>query len=253
MRSMTRGSCVVLILIVSLQASAPVVAQATKGQIEGVVTDGNGDPLPGVTVTARGATLQGERAVISGSEGKFKLAGLSTGIYRLVFGLTGYQRIELEQVQVRLGKIVHVEATLEKGEFTETVVVTAEHSLVETKTADVSMNLTAEEMDRLPTLERTFVGLARYVPSITSTEFNSFSPIGGEAPAPSIRGEGQYGDNYLVDGLSVRDPSVKTVGTPLNYDAIEEIQIITDGFSPEYSGALGGTINAITKSGSMTA
>jgi outer membrane receptor for ferrienterochelin and colicin len=249
MRSTFHRWCIVLGLIVWLQAPAPVVAQATKGQIQGAVTGENGDPLAGVTVTARGAALQGERAVISGNKGKFMLAGLPTGIYRLEFGLTGYQRVELEQVRVLLGKIVNVEAKLGEGELTEIVVVTARHPLLQTKTADVSLNLTAEEIDTLPAPERSFVDLARYTPSITGTEFNSSNPLAG-GPVPSIRGEGQYGDNYLVDGLSVRDPSVKTLGTPLNYDAIEETQIITDGFSPEYSGALGGTLNAITKSGS---
>ena len=45
MRSIAHGSCIVLIFLVGLPASAPAVAQATKGHIEGVVTGEDGDPL----------------------------------------------------------------------------------------------------------------------------------------------------------------------------------------------------------------
>jgi hypothetical protein len=226
------------------------MGSSTRGQITGTVVDQNGETIPGVTVIATSSKMQGERAVQTNSVGEFNLAGLPAGVYMVRFTMQGHQTIEMTDVTVRLGSIVPISTTMQKGTFTETVSVTAAFQLLETKTANVSTNLTSDQIDQLPTRARTFVDMARYVPSVTGMDFNTSDPTGGGAPTPSFRGEGQYGDNYLVDGLSVRDPSIKTAGTPLNQDAIEEIQMVTDGFSPEYSGSLGGSINAITKSGS---
>jgi hypothetical protein len=66
---------------------------------------------------------------------------------------------------------------------------------------------------------------------------------------PSVRGEGQYGNNYLVDGISTRDPATKTFGTNVNFDAIEAIQVYTDGAPAEFGQATGMTVNVVTKDG----
>jgi hypothetical protein len=236
--------------VIALTATGAWAQIATTGQLSGVVEDQEGTPLPGVTVKATSPALQGERATVTGRDGKFDLRGLPTGLYNVRFRMEGFQLLSLENLRIKLGQIVPIKAILQEGEMRETVTVTASFPLIAPKTADTSMNLAGEKLDSIPTAARTFTDLTKFVPSITSTEFNSTDPTSSAAPAPSIRGEGQYGDNYLVDGLSVRDPSVKTSGTPLNFDAIEEVQIITDGFSPEFGQSLGGSVNVITKSGS---
>ena len=244
-------SALFLGIIVLVLASVPGWAQiATTGQLSGQVEDEKGEPLPGVTVTATSDALQGARAVVTSADGKFTLPLLPVGAYKLAFKMDGYQGLSLEDVRVQLGAILPVKVKMKEGQLVENVTVTSNFPLIQPKTADLSTNFSGAKLDSIPTAARTFTDLARFVPSITSTEFNSTDPTGQAPPAPSIRGEGQYGDNYLIDGLSVRDPSVKTAGTPLPFNAIEEVQIVTDGFSPEYGQSLGGIINVITKTGS---
>ena len=69
---------VALVIAVSL----PVIAQTTKGQIEGVVNDEKGEALPGVTVVARGPGLRGAGATRSGKGGRYALRGVPTSLGR---------------------------------------------------------------------------------------------------------------------------------------------------------------------------
>jgi Outer membrane receptor for ferrienterochelin and colicins len=66
---------------------------------------------------------------------------------------------------------------------------------------------------------------------------------------PSFRGAGAEGNNWVIDGLAVSGVRMKDSGVNLNYDSLEEIQIISDPFSPEFGSSYGGIINMVTKSG----
>src|SRR4030042_1252713 len=66
---------------------------------------------------------------------------------------------------------------------------------------------------------------------------------------PSFTGEGDAGNNWLIDGLSMKGVQDNDPGVRINYDAWEEIQIISDGFDPDLGQSQGGFINVITKSG----
>ncbi len=230
-------------------AGGAAMAQLTTGQISGDVRDEGGQPLSGVTVLATSPSLQGERTVTTDAGGKFNLPVLPSGKYDLKFRLAGHQTIQLSTI-VRLGTITPVAATLKKGELVETLTVAASAPMIETKTADATVNMSFAKLDTIPTSSRSFRDLTKYVPSITSVDINTTT--GAAGGFPSIRGEGQYGDNYLIDGLTVRDPAVYTTGTPLPFQSMEEVQIITDGFSPEYGQSMGGIVNVVTKSGSNT-
>src|SRR5262249_60275934 len=56
-------------------------------------------------------------------------------------------------------------------------------------------------------------------------------------------------NSYLIDGLSVNDPAYGVLGTPLTSEFVDEVNVITGGYMPEYGRATGGTISATTKSG----
>ena len=65
-----------------------------------------------------------------------------------------------------------------------------------------------------------------------------------------VRDEGGEGNNWIVDGLSISGVRLRNSGMHLNFDSIDEIQVISDPFSPEFGSAYGGIINMVTKSGS---
>ena len=66
----------------------------------------------------------------------------------------------------------------------------------------------------------------------------------------SFAGSSSPENTYLVDGLNVGNPGYGTIGTPLSTEFVKEVSVITGGYMPEYGRTTGGTISAITKSGS---
>jgi outer membrane receptor for ferrienterochelin and colicin len=222
---------------------------AETGAIQGKVLLKDGKPLPNVMVSLEGPKLQGVRNSTTNEYGIFRFPLVPVGKFTLTFEMMGMATMKQENVRVTLGSTTPVEAFMDIARFEQTIVVTSAAPLIERDSGDLSTRLTAETLETLPSATRDFRDVAKFVPGVTGVRVDTVDGDTSDG-MPSIRGEGQYGNNYLVDGLSVRDPAVKSTGSPLNFDAIEEIQVITDGFSPEYGRALGGTINVITKSGS---
>lgn len=237
-------------LAMSFLVAFPATAQTTTGEVVGVVRVRGGGPLQGVELRATSPALQGARSAITGADGRYFLPVLPPGVYALDVSGKGYTAIRLEGVEVLLGGTTVADAMLFPGEMTETVTVTAEPPLVEAKSADDALVLPRKLVDGMPLARRNYSELAKLVPSVTATDTNMTT---GRGPgSPNFRGEGQYGNNVLVDGLTSRNPFDYTPGTPIPLGAIQEVQLVTDGFSPEYGQVLGGLMNIVTRSGSNT-
>ncbi|MFQ6038864.1 MAG: carboxypeptidase regulatory-like domain-containing protein, partial [Candidatus Aminicenantales bacterium] len=222
--------CVVFFLLLAL---IPPLRAIETGEIKGKVVDEKGAPLPGVAITARSPNLQGARTAFSSPEGDFYFPLLPVGRYTLSFRLEGFTPLIKENVIVRLGRVTDVHAVMRLSEIKEEIVVTATPPLIE----------------KIPVQNRNIVDIVKYAPGVTGVRVNTRRGTATQGQ-PSFRGEGEEGNTWIVDGLAVSGVRLKNSGVPLNFDAIEEIQIISDPFSPEYGSAYGGIINMVTRSGS---
>lgn len=233
---------VAVLFVVAVLASTVLVAQTT-GRIEGRVTDKDGAPLPGATVTATSPSAQGARVASSESDGRFRLLSIPVGTYLVKAELEGFNVVEAANVVVGLDKTVTLELSMSPV-FGEAVTVTAEAPTIDLKSTTGGSTFGQKLISDLPTT-RTFQGLAFQVPGVIAAG----NPDGG-AQEPSIGGASAAENRYVVDGLDTTDPAFGTIGSTLAFEFIEEVQVKTGGYEAEYGGALGGTLNVITKSGS---
>jgi hypothetical protein len=217
------------------------------GEIRGKITDEQGEVLPGVAITAKSPSLQGIRSAITDTEGNFRLPLLPVGIYSLTYELDGFERLTTTQNEVRLGFTVSVSVILKMAAVSEEVTVTAENPLIDKVNADNSYRLTGEDLSRVPSQARTIAEVVSYTPGVTGVRANMVT--GSDTGLPSFRGDGDAGNNWLVDGLSMKGAGFNDPGVRINYDAWEEVQIISDGFAPDLRQAMGGFVNIVTKSG----
>ncbi|MBN1225159.1 MAG: TonB-dependent receptor, partial [Candidatus Aminicenantes bacterium] len=237
-------------LICALLCGA-LLAQET-GEIIGRVTDEEGVPLPGVAVTASSPSLQGQRTAVSNDVGSFRFPILPGGTYELVFQLQGFAQLTQEAVIVSLGKGTSVNVQMKIATLEEQLTVIAETPLIDKTKSDTSFNMKAEELENAPIQGRTIQEIMSFTPGVTGVRHNTnwgTASSASEYGAGSFRGEGGTGNNYLVDGLSKRGLDDNDPGVRVNYDAWDEVQIISDGFSPQLGQAYGGIINIVTKSG----
>jgi len=231
--------------------SGAIMAQET-GEIVGKVTDEDGVVLPGVAITATSPSLQGQRTAVSGSDGSFRFPLLPGGTYALIFELQGFAQLRQEEVIVSLGRGTSVTALMTIATLQEQLTVIAETPLIDKTKSDTSFNMKAEELANAPIQGRTIQEILSFTPGVTGVRHNTnygTSASASEYAAGSFRGEGGTGNNYLVDGLSKRGLDDNDPGVRVNYDSWDEVQIISDGFSPQLGQAYGGIINIVTKSG----
>ncbi|MBN2207203.1 MAG: carboxypeptidase regulatory-like domain-containing protein [Candidatus Aminicenantes bacterium] len=243
----SRVSSYLLSLVLAAAALGPAWAVET-GEIQGRVVDESGAALSGVEVRAVGPGLQGERSALSAGDGSFRLPLLPVGRYTLTFKRAGFNPLVQENVVVRLGQVTSLKAVLGLSALEKEVVVTAQAPLIDKTTADTSFTLTAADLQKLPAQNRTVVDAVKFAPGVTGVRVNTRRGLAVEGQ-PSFRGEGEEGNNWIVDGLSISGVRLRNSGIRLNFDAVDEMQVLSDSFSPEFGSAYGGIINMVTKSG----
>ncbi len=233
-------------LLLFALALAALQLQATEtGEVRGRVVDEQETALPGVEVRITGPGLQGSRTVLTGRNGDFQAPLLPVGPYKLRLRLEGFAPVVQENVVVRLGQVTNVTVVMRLAAEAKEVVVVAQAPLIDKTASDTSFHLTADDLQKLPAQNRTVVDAVKYAPGVVGVRVNTRRGVATEGQ-PSFRGEGEEGNNWVVDGLSISGVRMRNSGVRLNTDAIEEIQVISDAFSPEFGSAYGGLINMVT-------
>lgn len=138
-----------VLLGVALVAS-PAAAQTTQGRLAGLVTDAQGAILPGVTVTVTSPSLIGTQTAVTQADGKYLFPALPTGTYRLVFDLSGFQKLTRENIQVFLGQTISVDVQLPLASLSESVTVTGASPIVDVTTTKVGTDLKGEALVAVP-------------------------------------------------------------------------------------------------------
>ncbi|MBX2803691.1 MAG: TonB-dependent receptor [Myxococcales bacterium] len=221
------------------------VAEAREtGAIQGVVEDEDGLPVPNATVLLSGINLQGERTATTRDDGSYRFDGVNPGTYELSVTLNDALLARAE-VRVALQTTTSARITANMGGVSEEISVVFKPVVDTTQTA-FSTSLGADAIQNLP-VGRSYQSVAQTIPGVTGRINTSAGGAGNGNP--SVRGEGQYGNNYTLDGVSTRDPATKTFGVSLNFDAIEEIQVYTDGAPAEFGQFTGMQVNVVTKDG----
>lgn len=238
----------VLMLVIAVNGSLQAMATET-GEISGRLLDDRGEGLAGVVITAAGPNLQGKRVTVSSHNGIFRLPLLPVGTYTLVCEMEGFTTVNQKDVIVRLGRTTDLTVVMKPSAISEEITVTAPTPLIDKSSTDTSYYVSREELERTPVQNRTIVDVVKFTPGVSGVRMNTRRGTATEGQ-PSFRGEGEEGNSWIVDGLAISGVRLKNSGMSLNLDSIEEIQVISDPFSPEYGSAYGGVINMVTKSGS---
>jgi outer membrane receptor protein involved in Fe transport len=237
-------------LAVLLVAAGVAFAQETTGTIDGRVVDGQGLPIPGVTVTVTGP--QGAKSVTSDADGHFNMPFLTPGSYTVRIELQGFRPVEQTGVRVSLGQTTTIPVTLQVGGLTETVEVSGGTPVVDTTTTTSGAVISSERLEQIP-VGRTVSSTLYLAPGVSS------SGSVGEAN-PSISGGTGLDNQYVIDGANVTNQGYGALGsysiifgslgnaTP--YDFIQDVQVKTGGYEAEFGQATGGVVNVVTKSGS---
>jgi len=231
------------ILVVCLSSPAAGAAQVASGAITGVVTDQQGAPVPGATVTVTNAATGRQRVLVSNQDGVFAAATMAPGKYRVDVTLTGFKPVVQSGVRIATGETLRLDVQLIARDVHEQVTVTASPAPLRTDTASLGATIGNEGVVGLPLNGRTFITLAQLAPGVAL-------PPGSQLPR--INGGRPRTNEYLFDGISALQPEPGQVAYFPVIDAIEEFRVETNSPPAEFGRFNGGVINLTTRSGSNT-
>lgn len=229
---------ILLALCCALLFALPATAQEQRGALQGVVKDSSGGVIPGALVEARAATGASVTATTDAT-GSFRFPSLQPGVYTVDATLTGFKSGKIEAVHVALGEVRTVDFTLPVATMAETVLVSAVSPVVDLTQSQRATNIHAERIELLPH-GRDFTTMVTQAPGA-----NQEAKLGGL----SIDGASAGENRYIVDGMETTNLQSGLSGKGVIADFIEEVQVRSSGYTAEYGGAMGGVINAVTKSG----
>lgn len=238
-----RGFAVILAILTL--ACLPVLAQSISGELVGTIYDQTGATAPGASVVATNVGTGVTYSAESTSAGQYRISNLPVGTYKLRVTAKGFTPSELTNIVVDLNKTATANVTLQIGQTSTTVEVTALAATIDTTTAQVETSFSTKQLEDLPTAS-TGSGVINL--SLLSAGVSSSGAV-GVGTGPSIGGQRPRNNNFTIEGVDNNNKSVTgpLVGVP--NDAVAEFSLLANQFSPEYGHSSGGQFNQVVKSG----
>ena len=237
---MKRILSLLLLLFISLALSA----QITSSTIIGKVTDEKNNPLPGATVTATDVPTGTSYHAVTDVKGSFRLLNLRPGgPYNIAIRMIGYHPENINIATVTIGENEVANATLKEDSVNLSEVTVTASAVTNMKPQGASTTIQTQQIANLPTVSRSINDVLALSPHASSTSLGL--AIGG----------GNFRQSYVtVDGAAFHNAygigsNLPAGGTPITLDALEAVTISIAPFDVRQSGFTGGSVNAVTKSG----
>src|SRR6476661_2339109 len=246
-----RFKVVVLALVALFATSAIASAQSQTGEIFGKVTDGSGAVLPGVTVTVTGPVLLQPLTAVTSETGTFQFPRIEIGTYSVKFELAGFKTVVNQGIVVTVGFSAAVNAQMGISTVQETITVTGQSPVVDTKETGTKQTFTNELLQSIPSARDPWV-ILQQTAGIAMDRENIGGNMSGQQSNYVSRGGNTTNNKWSLDGVDITDMSA-TGASPSYYDfdAFQEITINTGGVDvTQQTGGVG--VNLVTKSGSDT-
>ena len=226
----------------------------TTSSINGRITDANGEGLIGANVLATHVPSGSVYGNSTDLDGYFRIPGMRVGgPYKIVISYTGFEDMTKEGVYLTLGQTYQVNTVLQE------TAIELEGIVVSSSRSDIfDGNRTGQEtvvdertINEIPTISRALGDYARFNPLANIGE-------GGDGFTISIAGQNNRYNTIYIDGAVNNDAfglagggtnGGQTGVQPISIDAIEQFQIAVAPFDVRQSGFAGGSINAVTRSG----
>jgi len=245
-----------LSVVLFLMVSASLFAQGvTTAGINGRVIDNTDTPLLGANVVAIHVPTGSKYGAITDFDGYYRITNMrSGGPYTITISYVGFEDYVQNGVNLQLGDAKRISVTLsESSNALDEVIITATRDNVfDSNKTGAATTVTSRDIANLPTVSRGIADFARITPQAQITE-------GDDGFSISLAGQNNRFNAIYIDGAVNNDVfglagsgtnGGQTGVNPFSVDAIESFQINLAPFDVRQSGFSGGSINAVTRSGS---
>ena len=229
----------------------------TNASIFGIVTDENGQALPGATVVAKHEPSGSVFGTTTREDGRYNLPNVRIGgAYTITASYTGFEPKVESNIWLSLGQALRLNFKVkEASKMISEVLITAEtNATLNGSKTGAGSNIKGEALTSLPSLSRSLNDFLRLTPqgrssSVASTTGSAISFAGQDSRFNNLTIDGSIFNNSF--GLA-GSPAGQTASTPISLDAIDEIQVNLAPYDVRLGGFTGAGVNAVTKSGDNT-
>ena len=247
----TKLNRIAIAVAMSVGLSSAAMAQSTTSSIRGNVATEAGAIFSGATVTITHTPSGTVSIATTNASGVFSARGLRVGgPYSVKISGGEFAPVQYDDLYLSLDQTFSLPVTVEETNNTEVIQITGSNSAVAGFSNDgLSMSLGLEALGEVTSIDRDITDAAQLNP------FASVNVQSGGAKELTIAGANSKFNSLTIDGVALNDRfglnanGYPTQGSPISYDAIESLSVQTAPFDVEYNGFTGGTINAVTKSG----
>ncbi len=186
--------------------------------------------------------------MVTDRSGQYRIPNLPPGTYTLRLDKEAYVPYSRGGVELHIDSTIRVNSQLLPETLqAQEIVVIATPPTVDVGSSATGVNVTSEFVSRIPlsrpgakgAAARSFESLAEVAPGAVADRYGV-----------SVSGTSSPENQFVIDGISVNNPGFGVLGTPLSIEFVDEVNVITGGYMPEYGRATGGYYNVVTKSGS---
>ena len=260
-RSLQRAGVTMLsTMVLALLTGLSAFAQTDTSSVTGVVTDPQGAPIAGATVTIKSPAKNFTRTQTTNENGSYSFNSIPPDTYTVEVSSNGFKKTILNDVQALVAKPTEANLQLEIGDVSEAITVTAGgvDSLINTQDASLGNNFVNQQITQLPLEARDVTSLLTLQPGTTREGY--------------VAGARSDQANVTLDGIDINEAQTNQVGAPkggagsdamsgfseepdtgtvlrLNGEAIEEFRVTTSNPNAALGRSSGAQISLITKSG----
>jgi hypothetical protein len=234
-----------LLLLPTLLSAQSIVT----GAVSGTITDPSGAVIVGATVNLKNSATSEVLTTTSTSGGIFQFTLLKPGSYTVTVTQTGFKS-STQPVEVLLGQTASANVKLELGSGAVTVEVTGEGAMLQTEDANISSNFDTNQIQNVPNPGGDITYVAQTAPGVTMNNaagggYGNFVAFGlpGTANLFTINGN-DYNDAFL--NLNNSGSSNLLLGS----NELQEVAVVSNGYTGQYGRQAGAQIDYSTKSGS---
>jgi hypothetical protein len=187
------------------------------------------------------------RQVTSDEQGRFTIADIPTGVYRMTIDQSGYGRF-IARAELAMNQEYWLTIPLQRGDMIQAIDTVAPFLPSDYDTPALHVLITDRDLNEWPTATGSFLELALLAPETARAAQRSPTTRHGRF-AMSTSGVRDDLNNFLIDGASNLDPFWNTPVVVPPSDGVRQFQVFTSNYDASFGPGAGAQISAVTKSG----
>lgn len=231
------------LLLLLMIASSLAAQSSNSADLTGTVTDASGAVIPGASLTVVNTETRISRTGVTSSLGRYRLPALPVGSYDLQVAKEGFASVERKGLVLQVGQLATIDVELPVASQSQRVVVEAAAPIVETSQVSTGAVVDHTEINELPINGRNFLDFSRTVAGVTQ------QATSGEGSQLSFNGQRGRSNSLSIDGVENNGELNGNTRLTMSQEAVQEFQVVTNMFAPEFGNAGGGLVNVVSRSG----